>query len=607
MPFYSSPYIILPLLSALVNAVLAQFCWRRRSVPAALPAFWLTFAMSGWSLAYAANTASTELFIKILCYKTGVTFVCLIVPSLLALSLESVGLGAWVTRRRLLLVSAIPIVSVFLAWTSELHHLQRYDFYLYQSGPLLLLGFKQGAFFLLHSVYAQLIDVVSIGVFISCFRRKPREEWPRFVLMILATVIPLTVSVLQITPVKGFDLTISTLLFSGLCYAVAIFRLRLLDLVPVARETLHQKQEELSLSEERFRTLAENSADAIWQIDWEYRILYISNADQAMRGYTQEEVIGRPIFDIMNDASVAEIRKMNARRLEEEQQGIRTGSRQCEIQLKCKNNTMLWAEINSNPLRNGDGTIIGYIGAIRDISERKKIEEELLAEKHKLMKTLSISDSYHAQLVELNSRIKGLVEEEERSRLYRDLHDGAGQSLHAVCLHLKMLAAGKGGYDDPKPLAAQLAQEVADVAAELRDIAHQLRPTYLQEIALDKAIARRCDMLVRRGVPIEYTSSGDFSSLPHRVSDNFYRIAQEAVANAARHAEAGRIVIALTRAGDTLQLSVADDGSGIDEAIQSTDGMGLRIMKERAAVIGALLDIFSSPSGTTISVIWENL
>lgn len=225
----------------------------------------------------------------------------------------------------------------------------------------------------------------------------------------------------------------------------------------------------------------------------------------------------------------------------------------------------------------------------------------------RMKRIVRISDNYQSQLQELKGRFKGIVELEERSRLYRDLHDGAGQSLQAVCLHLKMLADGRGGYDDPKPLAAQLAVEVADVAAELRDIAHQLRPSYLHEITLDAAITRRCEMFGRRGVLIDVTCSGDFSSLPHVVSDNLYRIAQEAMANAARHAEAEHISVSLTRTDNVVRLLIVDDGCGMEGTPQADEGMGLRIMSERASVIGATINISSSSSGTAISVTVEKI
>lgn len=703
MPFYYTPYIILPLLSTFVNAWLAYQAVRRYRVSVVQPVFLLLASMSGWSLAYAVNLSSTELLIKILCYKFGTTFVCMIVPCILWLSLESVGLAARLTKLRLFLVSIIPFISVLLVWTSEFHFLQRYAFYLYNSGPLLLLGFKQGPFFVVHLFYAHLLNSVAIGIFVSGFLRTPRNEWPRYALLITATALPVIVSFFQITPVKGLDTTTSTLFFSGICYAIAIFRHGLLDLVPVARDTLFemmiepvlvidrqgrlatanraaldlfklnkdcigtfdaslldgypfmkevvirstdslegyfvkeetanrswhvtkarievncklqgwivvmrdittlsQTQKELSSIDERFRTLAENLADTVWQIDWEYRFIYISNADYKMRGFKQEEVIGQTIFEIMAVDGAAEMHKIHEKRLSQEKRGCKTGSIRSEVQLKCKDGSYIWTEINSNPLRNSDGLIIGYIGSIRDISERKKIEEELFAEKNKLTEALRVSDNYLTQLQELNARIKGVVEEEERSRLCRDLHDGAGQSLHAIRLHLMMLADGKGGYGDPKQLAAQLAQEVADVAMELREIAHQLRPSYLMEIPLDRAVVSRCEMLKRRGVAVEVSCEGDFSSLPHTVIDNLYRITQEALANAARHAGADLIMVKLTHISNQIQLVISDDGCGMEGACIDNSGMGLRIMRERSALAGAKLDIASSASGTTITVL----
>lgn len=517
MPFYFTPYIILPLLSAVVNACLAGFARRRRHVPAALPLFWLMVGMSGWSFAYTLNTAATSLAVKILCFKLGTTFVCIIVPSVLALALESAGRGEWLTRRRVALVCLIPFIMLLLAWTSEHHALVRYDLLLLRSGPLLLLGFKNGPYFFAHLLYTYAVNGLAIVLFASGFRRSPRSEWPRFALMIVATIIPVLVDLLQITPVKGFSLTTSTLFVSGICYSVAIFRHRLLDLVPVARETLfemmsepvlvldregrlatanlaarelfllpkdfggiaaatilapyprlkdlltdaadpregyvldegvsnrswhliktriesggnlhgwiialrdittlRQAQEELRYSELRFRTLSENSADTIWQIDREFRFTYISNADQAMRGFTPREVVGRSVFDMLTAEGAEMVRSLNRERLEMEKRGIRTGSLRHETQMRRKSGGFIWTEVNSNPLRDAHGAIIGYIGAIRDISERKLAEERLLSEKRKLEDALCWLQATKSQLKELNLTLTQQVEQETEKRL----------------------------------------------------------------------------------------------------------------------------------------------------------------------------------------------
>ncbi|HEX9078036.1 MAG TPA: histidine kinase N-terminal 7TM domain-containing protein, partial [Desulfuromonadaceae bacterium] len=238
MPFYATPYVILPLLSACVNAGLAVFSLRRRQVPAAWPLFWLMLGMSGWSLAYALNTAATSLPVKVFFLKAGITFVCIVVPSMLALALETIGLGAWLTGRRLLLVSVIPLVSALVVWTGGMRPLHVYGFSLHIDGSLLLLGYREGPLFLLHSAYANAMGLAAMALFASGFRRMPRSEWFRFALLILATVIPIATFLVSKAPGNGFNYTTSTLFFSGIFYTLAVFRYRLLDLMPLARTAL---------------------------------------------------------------------------------------------------------------------------------------------------------------------------------------------------------------------------------------------------------------------------------------------------------------------------------------------------------------------------------
>ena len=517
MPFYYTPYIILPFLSAAVNAGLAAFALRRRHVPAAQVSFWLMLGMAGWSLAYTLSITSTSLAVKILCYKFGTMFACILAPSLLALALESVGLGRWLTRSRLLLVIAFPFIMLILAWTSEFHSLARYGFYLYTSGPLLLLGYNQGPLFTLFIFYLRCICAVAVAILISGFWRTPRSEWPRFILMISATMSSLVVKIVLLTPVRGFDTTTSAFLASGIFYSVAVFRNRLLDLVPIARQTLfemlvepvlvfdregrlatanlaarelfllpknsggtpattilapypqfkslvadstdvldgyvldngplnrswhitksriesgdnphgwiiamrditmlHHAQHELRYSEERFRALAENLADTIWQMDKDLRFSYVSSADQTMRGFAPREVIGRSVYDILTDADAEVMRRLNKERIDQERRGIRTGTMRYEVQLKRKDKSLVWTEISSNPLRDADGVITSYIGSCRDISERKQAEEKLLAEKRKLEEALDRLRATESQLTELNQTLTQQVEQEMEKRL----------------------------------------------------------------------------------------------------------------------------------------------------------------------------------------------
>lgn len=207
--------------------------------------------------------------------------------------------------------------------------------------------------------------------------------------------------------------------------------------------------------------------------------------------------------------------------------------------------------------------------------------------------------------------IREQVEEEERSRLARELHDSSGQSLQAIRLNLNLLASALESECncDGRNVAQELrllSCEVGATAGELREISHMVRPSFLREMALDEAVSVRCGQMQRRKVPLFFSCTGNFKDLPFNVSDNIYRIFQEAVANAVRHSGADRIGVELTRIGAGLRLLVSDDGCGIGESVAG-EGIGLKIMAERAAIIGATLSVSSEGKGTTVTMMMEGL
>jgi signal transduction histidine kinase len=209
---------------------------------------------------------------------------------------------------------------------------------------------------------------------------------------------------------------------------------------------------------------------------------------------------------------------------------------------------------------------------------------------------LDISERQH-----LREQIRK-VEQQERSRLCRDLHDGVGQTLQAIRLQLKLLERRKAA---PSPSGAELAaitQELDDAAGELREIAHALHPAYLNSVTLQQALQKRCDRLSQRGIPIVCDLADDTALLPHRVNENLFRIAQELLTNAVRHAGASEILISLKRAGDAVTLCIKDDGCGIGEDESIGAGKGLENIRERAALIGASLRIASDAGGTCVTV-----
>ncbi len=190
------------------------------------------------------------------------------------------------------------------------------------------------------------------------------------------------------------------------------------------------------------------------------------------------------------------------------------------------------------------------------------------------------------------------AQEEERARVARDLHDEVNQSLTGVLLRLE--AAREMA---PPELEAELEQTRAlanQAMEELLSLARQLRPTALDDLGLKAAIAGQVDQLGGGEIEASFSAEGDFSDLADDVQLVVYRVAQEALSNAARHSGATRVEVALRRRGAGVQLAVRDDGAGFAFS-EAEGGLGLPGMRERALLVGGEVVIESGPGrGTTV-------
>ena len=191
------------------------------------------------------------------------------------------------------------------------------------------------------------------------------------------------------------------------------------------------------------------------------------------------------------------------------------------------------------------------------------------------------------------------AQEEERARVARDLHDEVNQSLTGLLLRLE--AAREAA---PPQMEGELAETKAlanQAMTELLSLARQLRPTALDDLGLAAAIGGQVEQLGRGEISAQLETKGDFSDLGDDQQLVVYRVAQEALNNAARHSEAQRVEVRLRREPDGgVVLEVSDDGRGFafDE---SQRGLGIGGMRERALLVGAELTIESRPgAGTTV-------
>ncbi len=221
---------------------------------------------------------------------------------------------------------------------------------------------------------------------------------------------------------------------------------------------------------------------------------------------------------------------------------------------------------------------------------------------------LAVAFSAQAALVLENARLRQQVEQvavqEERGRLARELHDSVTQSLYSLTLlaegRRRLINSGRTeGIDEALQELSQLGQQALK---EMRLLVHELRPPLLEQEGLLGALHQRLNAVEKRaGIDVRLTTD-TLIDLPPSVEEGLYRIAQEALNNALKHAAATAITIILRNTNNQVTLEVIDNGVGFDPAT-SNRGIGLHSISERTAKLGGQFTLFSAPGqGTSIHV-----
>lgn len=229
----------------------------------------------------------------------------------------------------------------------------------------------------------------------------------------------------------------------------------------LAREIAEHKQakEALSESEAHYRQLAEEASDVVWRLDSDYRFTYISPADERLRGYGANEVIGHHVFELFNEEGIASLKKMAQQRQEAERHGPKIETQTFEAQHRCKDGSWIWGEIRYTPNRDAQGTITGFYGITRDITERKEHEKELL----KIDKLESLGALAGGIAHDFNNILTGIMGNVSFAKMfldathksYKPLSEAEKASARAGELAHQLLTFARGGEPIKKVVSLQ--------------------------------------------------------------------------------------------------------------------------------------------------------
>jgi signal transduction histidine kinase len=211
----------------------------------------------------------------------------------------------------------------------------------------------------------------------------------------------------------------------------------------------------------------------------------------------------------------------------------------------------------------------------------------------------------HLNLFRLYQQSQELAKMEERQRIARDLHDAVNQTLFSASMMAETLLM-KSTDESTKNGLERIYQLTQGALAEMRTLLIELRPEALEKTELGDLLGHLTDMMIARTRVDIDVQIDQHIALPPDVKTVFYRIAQEALNNIIQHARASQIGIEFGYQGSAIMLRISDNGCGFEQDTLPPDHFGLSIMVERAALIGASLEIYSAPNqGTDVILMYR--
>ena len=307
-------------------------------------------------------------------------------------------------------------------------------------------------------------------------------------------------------------------------------------------------------------------------------------AAESLYGYTAAEAVGRPL-----DLLCFPEERLDLAAVARAQSGGSDGRPELIRRQRHKSGRELWVSLRIVRLDLPARQPRLLLCAV-DVSRRQQAEKALAASRSELRR---VAGSLVA------------AGEEARRQIARELHDDVGQRLAALALELRVVRKQFAHGDSRSTELATVGGSLAELAEDLHRLSHDLHPAALERRGLAEALRDRCGEVERRsGLPVRLSLRDAEGPFPPDIALGLYRIVQEALTNAARHAGARTAHLTLTVAAGTAHLVVADDGAGFDpDAARRGRGLGLASIEERARLLGGECRIASAlGAGTEIEV-----
>ncbi len=376
---------------------------------------------------------------------------------------------------------------------------------------------------------------------------------------------------------------------------------------------LAESNRHVSVAESKLAAIVSSSDDAIISKDLDGIITSWNDGAQRLYGWTAAEVVGRPVTVIVPPELAHEETEILS--------CLKAGQRidPYETIRVSKTRERVEVSLTVSPIRDSAGRIVGASKVARDISERKQAEAKLKAANDELEqrvkeRTVELQNKTNelvnqtAVVQELSARLLEL-QDEERRRIARELHDSVGQLLALIGMNNSSAAKEKELLSSAaQKCVEQNVSLIEEVSQEIRTISHLLHPPLLEEMGLGSALRWYIDGFAERSkIDVRLDMPADFERLTNDLEICIFRIVQECLTNIHRHSGSAKATIRLAREYGCVHLEVRDEGKGIppekQAALNSSGalGVGLRGMRERLRQVGGTLQVHSNGTGTVVT------
>jgi len=351
MLYNFTPNMIPLVIAAAISGVLAVYTWINRKTAGATLFSLMMYILFEWGASYIFELAGTDLKTKI--FWEFIKFIGVVATPVvwLLFAFEYTGRKAWVNTRNVILLSILPLVTTIILLTNSTNNLFRANYALISENGFLALETTNGPWFWAHSAYTYLLIMIGLVLVVRTLLRWPPQYRGQMLWILLATLTPLianAITIFDIIPLN-IDLTPYAFTVTGVGMAYALFRHRLLDIAPIARDLV-----------------IGGMKDGMIIADVNGMIVDINRAAQDMIGLTDEkQPIGKNLADILSEWPDLVKRYRDIKETDEE---ISIGEA----------DALRWYELNISTLTNENHLVLGRIITIRDITDRKHAENQLL-------------------------------------------------------------------------------------------------------------------------------------------------------------------------------------------------------------------------------------